>query len=244
MEVHIKPSALTNQLKAHDKQIIKSDGVLPLGSRILFFVSPKGGGKTSLYLSLLTAKESPYYKYYDNIMMVNPSGMHDKKIKDFYEELEEDGKFYDQLSEATAIDIKTKLQAISDAWRKKRPVQNLLIIDDSSGDFPSGRKKSAITQLFTNSRHLGTSIWLISHKYNSVPTIWRNQADGLFLFKTNSKLEVETLKKDLNVSEDFLELALKDATKEPYSFLFVNMSSGQPRLFRKFDEYQVVEEDD
>lgn len=242
MEVHVKTSALTKELKAHDKQIIKSDGVLPLGSRIMFYVSPKGGGKTSLYLSLLTAKESPYYKYFDNIFMVNPSGSHDKKIKDFYEELDEDGKYYDQLSEVTATDIKTKLQVISDGWRKKRPVQNLLIIDDSSGDFPSGRKKSAITQLFTNSRHLGVSIWLIAHKYNAIPTIWRNQVDCLFLFKTNSKLEVETLKKDININEDFLELALKDATKEPYSFLYVNLSSGQPRLFRKFDEYILTEE--
>lgn len=242
MEVHVKQNALTDKLKAHDKQIIQSDGVLPMGSRILFFISPKGGGKTSLYLSLLTAKESPYYKYYDNIFMINPSGRHDKKIADFYEELDEDGKFYDQLSEVTATDIKTKLQVISDGWKKKRPVQNLIIIDDSSGDFPSGRKKSAITQLFTNSRHLGTSIFLISHKYNNIPTIWRNQADGLFLFKTNSKLEVETLKKDLNVDEDFLELALKDATSKPYGFLFVNMSSGQPRLFRKFDEYVLTEE--
>jgi hypothetical protein len=54
-------------------------------------------------------------------------------------------------------------------------------------------------------------------------------------------LEVETLKKDLNVDEEFLETCLKDATKIPYGFLFVNMSSGSPRLFRKFDEY-VLEE--
>lgn len=243
MEVHVKQNALTDKLKAHDKQIIQSDGVLPMGSRILFFISPKGGGKTSLYLSLLTAKESPYYKYYDNIFMINPSGRHDKKIADFYEELDEDGKFYDQLSEVTATDIKTKLQVISDGWKKKRPVQNLIIIDDSSGDFPSGRKKSAITQLFTNSRHLGTSIFLISHKYNNIPPIWRNQCDALFLFKTNSKLEVETLKKDLNVDEEYFEACLKDATSKPFGFLFVNMSNGSPRLFRKFDEYVRVEDD-
>ena len=244
MEVHVKQNALTGQLKAHDKQIIQSDGVLPMGSRIMFFISPTGGGKTSLYLSLLTAKESPYYKYYDNIFMVNPSGRHDKKIADFYEELDEDGKFYDQLTEANAVDIKTKLQAISDSWKKKRAVQNLIIIDDSSGDFPSGRKKSAITQLFVNSRHLGTSIFLISHKFNSIPPIWRNQVDSLFLFKTNSKLEVETLKRDLNVDEDYFEACLKDATSKPFGFLYVNMSNGSPRLFRKFDEYQLVEEDD
>jgi hypothetical protein len=242
MEIHIKKNALTDELKARDKQIIQSDGVLPLGSRIMFFVSPKGQGKSTLYLNLLTSKESPYYKYYDNIFMVNPSGAHDKKIKELYDEIDERGNFYDHLSEKNAIEIIGKLKDLSDGWKKKRPLQNLIIIDDSSGDFPSGRKKSAITQLFTNSRHLSTSIFLISHKYNNIPTIWRNNSDCLFIFKTNSKQEIETLKKDLNCDEDVLEMCLKDATKEPFSFLFVNMTNGKVRMFKKFDEYMIPEE--
>jgi len=243
MDIHIKKNPLTDELKAHDKQIIQSDGVLPLGSRILFFISPKGGGKTSLYLSLLLSKESPYYKYYDNIFMINPSGAHDKKIKDLYEEIDSRGNFYDHLSEKNAVEIINKLKELNDGWKKKRPLQNLVIIDDSSGDFPSGRKKSAITQLFTNSRHMSTSIWLISHKYNNIPTIWRNQVDGMFLFKTNSKQEIETLKKDLNVDEDVLETCLKDATKEPHSFCFLNMTNGRVRLFKRFDEYIISDMD-
>lgn len=239
MEIHIKKNQLTDGLKPHDKQIIESDGVLPLGSRILFFISPKGGGKTSLYLSLLTSKESPFVKYFDNVFMINPSGAYDPKIRELHDELDERGNFYDILNEKNATEIIGKLKEISDNWEKKRNVQNLLIIDDSSGEFPSGRKKSMITTLFTNSRHLNTSIWLISHKYNQIPTIWRNQLDGIFMFKTNSKQEIETLKKDLNVDEDILETCLKDATKEPHSFCFLNMTNGRVRLFKRFDEYII-----
>ena len=237
MEVSIKKNSLTDKLKPHDKQIIESNGVLPLGSRILFFISPKGGGKTSLYLSLLTYKESPYYKYFDNIFMINPSGAFDKKIKDLYEEIDSGGNFYDQLNEKNANEIVDKLKSLSDNWNKKRPLENLIIIDDSSGDFPSGRKKSMITSLFTNSRHLNTSIWLISHKYNNIPTMWRNQVDGMFLFKTNSKLEIDTLKRDLNIDENIFETCLKDATKEPHSFMFLNLTGGKTRMFKRFDEY-------
>jgi hypothetical protein len=239
MEIHIQKNKLTDELKAHDKQIIQSEGVLPLGSRICFFISPKGGGKSSLYLSLLTSKESPYYKYFDNIFMINPSGAYDPKMKDLYEEIDEKGNFYDILNEKNAVDIINKLKGISDNWQKKRKVQNLLIIDDSSGEFPSGRKKSMITSLFTNSRHLQTSIFLISHKYNNIPCIWRNQCDGIFMFKTNSKGELNTLKKDLNIDEEILDTCLKDATKEPHSFLFINMTNGKVRLFKKFDEYVI-----
>jgi len=243
MDIHIKKNSLTDELKARDKQIIQSDGVLPLGSRIMFYISMKGGGKTTLYLSLLTSKESPYYKYFDNIFMINPSGAHDKKIKELYDEIDTRGNFYDHLSEKNAVEIIDKLKNLSDGWTKKRPIQNLIIIDDSSGDFPSGRKKSAITQLFTNSRHMNTSIWLISHKYNSIPTIWRNQCDAMFLFKTNSKLEIETVKKDLNIEEDVLESCIKDATKEPHSFCYLNMTNGKVRIFKKFDEYLIPDMD-
>ena len=237
MEVSIKKNSLTDKLKAHDKQIIESNGVLPLGSRIMFFIAPKGGGKTSLYLSLLTSKESPYYKYFDNIFMINPSGMHDKKIKELYEEIDSNGNFYDQLNEKNANEITEKLKSLSDNWTKKRPLQNLLIIDDSTGDFPSGRKKSAITGLFVNSRHLACSLWVISHKYNNLPTVWRAQLDAMFLFRTNSKLEIDTLKRDLNIDENIFETCLKDATKEPHSFMFLNLTGGKTRMFKRFDEY-------
>jgi len=241
MSIEIKHSSLTNALKPHDRQIIDSDGVLPLGSRILFFISAKGGGKTSLYLSLLTSKESPYHKYYDHIFMINPSGAYDSKLKDLYGELVDDNKFYDHLSEKVANELINKLKDLDDGWTKKRKIQNLIIIDDSTGDFPSGRKKSAITSLFTNSRHLNTSIWIISHKYNAIPTIWRNQVDGMFLFKSNSKTEIESIKRDLNVNEDLLDMLLKDATKEPHSFLFVNLTGGKTRFFNRFDEYMLEE---
>lgn len=237
MDLTIKENKLTSALKPHDKQIIQSDGILPLGSRIFFFISMKGGGKTSLYLSLLTSKDSPYYKYFDNIFMINPSGAYDKKIKELYDELDEFGQAYDKLDENVAGELIDTLKTIDDAWTKKRPVQNLIIIDDSTGDFPSGRKKSLITSLFVNSRHLHTSIWLISHKYNAIPTVWRNQVDCLFLFKSNSKGEIESIKKDLNVDEDILECVLKDATSEPHSFLYVNLTDGKTRFFNRFDEY-------
>jgi hypothetical protein len=239
MSIEIKHSKLTNALKPHDRQIIDSDGVLPLGSRILFFISAKGGGKTSLYLSLLTSKESPYYKYFDNIFMINPSGAYDNKLKELYNELEESNKFYDHLNEKTAVELIDRLKELDNAWTKKRPIQNLIIIDDSTGDFPSGRKKSAITSLFVNSRHLNTSIWIISHKYNAIPPVWRNQVDGMFLFKSNSKTEIESIKRDLNVDEDLLDCLLKDATSEPHSFLFVNLTGGKTRFFNRFDEYLI-----
>lgn len=70
--------------------------------------------------------------------MINPSGAYDKKIKELYDELDEFGQAYDKLDENVAGELIDTLKNIDDTWTKKRPVQNLIIIDDSTGDFPSG----------------------------------------------------------------------------------------------------------
>ena len=118
---------------------------------------------------------------------------------------------------------------------KKKP-QNLIILDDVTHSFPTGRKPSKISSLFTNSRHLKASIWVITHKFTSMPTIFRNQVDCLFIFRTNSKMEIECFKRDLNTDEELFEKNLKEATEEPHSFLFINMVGGKCKMYKRFDE--------
>ena len=58
-------------------------------------------------------------------------------------------------------------------------------------------------------------------------------------FTTNSKLEIDTLKRDLNIDENIFETCLKDATKENHSFMFLNLTGGKTRMFKRFDEYMI-----
>ncbi len=224
-------------MKAHDKQVDDKESILPMGSRILAFVGGKGRGKTSAVLSLLTDKNSPYYKYFSNIVLVSPSASHDDKLKDLYEEVAEEGHYFEVLNEQTAEEIRDMFIAIKDASKRKNQ-QNLLILDDVTHSFPTGRKPSHISGLFTNSRHLGSlSIWVMTHKYNSMPSIFRNQLDGMFLYKTNSKTEIESLKRDLPFDEDLLEYNFHTATSEPYGFLYINLTGHDPKMYNKrFEE--------
>lgn len=236
----LKINKLSEELHALDHQVEDSNDALPKGSRCMAFIGSKGSGKTSLFLSLLTNKSSPYRKKFQNIILVSPSAPSDNKMKDLYEECEEEDHYYDHLSEKVAVDIKEKLMAINDANKAKGASKKecLIILDDVSGQLPTGKKPSEITSLFTNSRHLGNaSVWIISHKFTSIPTIIRNQLDCLFIWKTNSKSEVESFKKNLNIDEKLFEKILKVATSEPYSFLYLNMTGGKTRMFKRFDEF-------
>lgn len=224
-------------MKAHDNQVIDSDDTFPMGSRIFAFIGKRGSGKTSALLSLLTNKKSPFYKYFNNILLCSPSAPHDDKIKPLWEETASEGKYFDILNEKTAEEIRDTLIALNEMNTKKKNPQNLLILDDCTHSFPTGRKASHISGLFTNSRHLKTSIWVITHKYTSMPPIFRNQLDCMFLYKTNSKGELESLKKDLPFDEDELELNFKEATNEPHGFLYINMTGHNPKMYNKrFEE--------
>lgn len=223
-------------MKAHDKQIDDKDSILPMGSRIMAYIGGKGRGKTSAVLSLLTDKNSPYYKYFDNIILCSPSAPHDDKLSELYEEIAEDGKYFDILNEKTAEEMRDMLLAFKHNSKRKN-CQSLLVLDDCTHSFPTGRKPSHISGLFTNSRHLGTSIWVITHKYNSMPSIFRNQLDCMFLYKTNSKGELNSLKHDLPFDEDILEYNFNEATSEPYGFLYINLTGHEPKMYNKrFEE--------
>jgi len=165
-------------MKAHDKQVDDKENIFPMGSRIMCFCGKKGSGKTSAVISLLTDKNSPYYKYFNNIILCSPSAPHDDKMKELYEEVAEDGMYFDVLNEQTAEEMRDML--------------------------------------------LG---------------LFRNQLDCLYLYKTNSKGELESLKKDLPFDEDTLETNFHTATSEPYGFLYINMTGHNPKMYNKrFEE--------
>lgn len=228
-----KSHPLSSEMKAHDSQLIHSDDVLPLGSRIFAMIGPKGSGKSSIVLSLLTSKKSPFKRYFDNILLVSPTAKYDDKMKPLQEEVESEGHYWENLNDQTAEEITEILNELN---AEKKKVQNLIILDDCTHSFPTGRKPSKISSLFTNSRHLKASIWVITHKYTSMPTLFRNQVDALFIFRTNSKMEIECFKRDLNCDEDQFEKNLKEATDEPHSFLFVNLVGGKCKMYKRFDE--------
>lgn len=231
---------LSSIFKAHDHQIDNTPSIFPKGSRIIAFVGKKGSGKSSAMLSLLTSKKSPYHKTFHNILLCSPSAPHDDKMRPLYEELVNEGKYFEELTNDTAIEMKDLLNQLNENSGKKKP-NNLIILDDVTQSFPTGRKPSPITQLFTNSRHLKTSIWVVTHKYNSMPSIFRNQLDCIFLYKTNSKAEILSLQKDLPFDEKSLEKNLKQATDVPYGFLYLNLTGPRSKMYDS--EFKELDED-
>ena len=156
-------------------------------------------------------------------------------MKPLQEEVASEGHYWESLTEQTAEEITEALNMLNEQYKGKKKLQNLIILDDVTHSFPTGRKPSKISALFTNSRHIKASIWVITHKYTSMPTIFRNQVDAMFIFRTNSKMEIECFKRDLNCDEDEFERNLQVATEEDHSFLYINMVGGKCKMYKRFD---------
>jgi hypothetical protein len=96
--------------------------------------------------------------------------------------------------------------------------------------------------LATQNRHLHiTNVYLLQ-KYNTyLPTVVRSNLDCISYYRTDNKGELEAFVKEQNQDEDALMEMYKFATKEPFSFLHINMYSPKTRFYHRFDEIHYKE---
>lgn len=232
-----KCSALTKALVPFDNQ--KCDdksSPLPMKPCNYLLNSRKGGGKTTLILSILMKKESPWYKHFDLIFLISPTAHGDDKMKPLLDDIGD--QHYSDLNNENLHEILAKCEAYSDRHKKKkrkgRP-QYCIIYDDCIHQIKS-KRASEITRLVTQNRHLAGGITNIfsMQKYNMLPTIIRSNLDCMSLFYSENEQEINTFTDEIGNKEKVR--ALYDfATATPYSFLHVNCYSQPTRYFRRFD---------
>jgi polyhydroxyalkanoate synthesis regulator phasin len=233
----VKKNELSDKIYPFDNQVVNTNEPLLQGHRVWLIVGRRGLGKSNLILNSLTRKESPYYKVFDNIYLINPSHS-DPKYSELVDELSEQGKFYDELNDTNIKSIFEHIAEYKKSMKEKKQkkIRNLLIIEDSAYNFPTS-KKSVIHSCFVNGRHRNLSVWVVTQKYNLLPTIWRSQADMISMFPTESKQELDTLINDLNIDKDKFDSIYKFAIDGPNDFLHMTLTNPI-RYYKKFDEIE------
>jgi hypothetical protein len=241
---------LSHLFKAHDHDVIdKKAPVLKNTKAVqMMIVGAKRSGKSSLILSLL---ESPkiYKGYFHNIYMISPS-VSDGKMIPLIRELDGQGKFYKELTEANVLKILNEIKAEQDAIKAKEkktkkklpPIYNLLILDDVMADLPRSFKKNVITSLFMNARHYSLSTMIVSQVYKGVPAQVRKQTDIIYTFPVVKK-EKEAMCEDWDVPPEVFDAAFEDESDHP--FLTINVvSKAHPTFFRKMTPIEMTSDSD
>jgi len=113
----------------------------------------------------------------------------------------------------------------------------LMIFDDISNEI----KLPSVATWVKKNRHFKTMNILCSQYANDLAPQQLKQMDGLFLFKSLDRKKLEKLRidTDLGISEDVLWKLYKDATSEPYNFLWCNAREDTCR--KNFDKQYIIE---
>ena len=110
----------------------------------------------------------------------------------------------------------------------------LIIYDDVISDTKFMNSK-AFVKSFIASRHYNSSVIICTQRYNSVPRVCRLQADSLYYFKGKNS-ERERLADEYcpagYTKKEFITV-IDYATREPYSFLYVNGKADLKHRYRK-----------
>jgi hypothetical protein len=228
---------------------------LPTHPALMAIVAPRKSGKTTLLINMLTRPDM--FKNFFHIIHVwsptllldakwqkvtkhlPPEALHmhfsDDEFLMLMEEIADgDDAHIDPNQQKTRQEPKPQTETKK---RKKKP-NVLFVFDDSASEkglfsraFTSPTTKAAFT-----SRHYNISIWLVSQSYKAISPGFRNNIFHWIIFDTPNEREADKMAEELSGplnSKMFIKL-LKDTTREPYQFLYINFESpNKLDYFRK-----------
>jgi hypothetical protein len=256
---------IKNSTKIKITPLDKVDDYLPQPPFTMAFVASKGSGKSTIIANLISRPEF-YYKKFDQVWMFSPTFFLDttyQKVKLNEERIVTDTtKFQDVFSgiidsvtrQIDAIKQAVSIQAMSMGWSKERQKEEveiqkhdqldkiLIIIDDAVGVKALDRN-SMIANSFTRHRHLNISFLYAIQMYKSLPPVVRVNLTALILFRVWNTNELKKISEEqtVEVKEDTWMQIYDYATKEPFSFLYINFKHPRYRYFKNFTTPLIVQ---
>ena len=215
-----------------------------------YIVGSAGSGKSTLILALLKShptKKKPheprfYYKYFDRIYLISGSLQSLPLEKLNLNEHRIHNKYSDGL-----------LEEIIETEKEDENNNTLIILDDV---IKSIKKSTAACKMILNRRHIltnsdasgcaGLSVWIGSQRYNELPLTFRCNASSVYLFRTENKKELDSIKEELmsDLNKEQQNEVLKLAWKDKYSFLLIlNNKPTRDRYYQRFNKIIIDEEE-
>jgi len=204
---------------------------------IMSIIACTGSGKSVLISNLIRI----YYKnMFDKIYFCSSNITDDNKVYDnAYSSL-----IFDELRTFQTINNEIinyiKLDIENDEDFEEKDYKALLIIDDLISEV-SNKKNKDLIKFILKSRHLKCSIIIVSHKYNLLPAIIRNNLTHIILFRTKSNIELEAIYKGIiDIDYDTFIKLYHDATDINHSFLYSILNKNPQEYYKNFDTKYII----
>lgn len=200
---------------------------------ILGIIAPTGSGKSVLISNLLRI----YYKnVFDKVFFCSSNVNEHKQVFDnAYNSIEfDENRIFSTINNQIINHIKEEITL--DEHFDEPDFRALLVIDDLITEVMK-KKNEDIVKFILQSRHLKCSIILVSHKFNFIPTVIRNNLTEIILFRSKSLQEIETIYKGIiDLKKEDFEQLYEYCTSEPHSFLYSKLNKNPQLYYRNFDE--------
>ena len=128
----------------------------------------------------------------------------------------------------------------------KKLYQVLIICDDFADSPQLHKAHSALDTLFIRGRHLQISTWVSSQKLRLISAAVRVNQQFLCCWRLRNQHELEAVIEELSalLPKDKLHRIYEQATREPYSFLFVYYLKPKNEMFYlRFEERFALEKE-
>lgn len=193
-----------------------------------------GSGKTNSLMNLILKflKDPQGNTIFNKLFFFTPSLMSD----DTYGLLTNNQYIPEDKIYATDL-LDTPL--INDIISDKNNSNSLVFIDDF-GYNKKALQDEILNSLFFRSRHNKISVIITTQHYSNIPIQLRNNA-GYFMIFSPSNKEIQFIRQEQENNifrDDLFDEMIADATKERYSFLFIDKHTGTSEFYKNF-EYKI-----
>ena len=231
----VEANPLTTKMSALDHQVDSGKNApFPKSNFLYIICGSVGSGKTTVALRLLKIpkEDGGFRKAFNTIYVVSPTAKYDDKWDRLIHEVDQDGNYYTECNDETIGEIIEKIETFNE---EHKGASSLVIIDDCVDSFTK-KKKSKLDKLILTLRHLKTTVFLMSQKLNSIPTLIRAQARCITFFPSINRREEQTFYNEINVNEELFKKIMEFcSTGDDHPFLHVKLGEGRPIFFRKYN---------
>lgn len=203
---------------------------LPNRAFALGIFGQPGSGKSSMLVSLLTAKRPNrvYRGVFTDVHMVCPPHSRASLANTLYEDHPPD-KVHDDLTADVLTAILDRCKATAEEGEN-----SLIVIDDCAVALKEKEVEKLLRKLIFNRRHYHTSLIIVSQTYNSMPLSLRKTLSHFIAFKPANRKEIANIFEELifqpkSVADEILEYTYQGKR----DFLYGDSMTG--KLYRNFN---------
>ena len=126
-----------------------------------------------------------------------------------------------------------------------KKLYEILVVIDDFADQPELHRRTgdgALDTLFIRGRHMQISTWVSSQKLRLISAAVRVNMQFMCVWRLRNQLELEAVLEELTalLPKQELQAIYQEATREPYSFLFIHYLKPRAEMFYKRWEERFV----